>query len=271
MLINGQARTTIDAMDRGLLYGDGVFETIAVQDGVPLLWVEHMTRLQEGCERLRISAPDVAVLHHEVCTVCAGSGRAVAKIIVTRGIGGRGYSSVGAEVPTRIVHRHPWPEYPITHQRDGVGVHVCQTRLSTQPLLAGMKHLNRLEQVMARAEWNDARLAEGLLCDQQGHVIEGVMSNLFMVRETQLWTPPLTQCGVAGVMRGWLLARAQEQGRAAQQKYFSLSTLQQAAEVFLCNSLIGIWPVRAIGDHVLPSERPVTRYWQARIAAELGL
>lgn len=180
MLINGQDSTTLSAQDRGLLYGDGLFETIAIRNGAPLRWERHLQRLMLGCERLGIPCPDVTTLTLESLDLCKGHDRAVLKLIVTRGVGGRGYRAPAQLQPTRILARHPWPDYP-DHARDGVRVRLCDMRLAQQPALAGIKHLNRLEQVLARAEWNDEDIAEGLLFDREDHVIEATMSNLFLV------------------------------------------------------------------------------------------
>lgn len=117
--------------------------------------------------------------------------------------------------------------------------------MSRQPLLAGLKHLNRLEQVLARAEWQDTEHAEGLMLDQAGRVIEGVFSNLFLVRDGVLITADLKRCGVAGVMRAELLFQAVSLGISTQITDIPLEQLQWADEVFVCNSVYGIWPVRA--------------------------
>lgn len=258
ILINGQATDTLSALDRGLHYGDGLFETLAISKGMPVHWTRHLQRLLQGCDRLGFAAPDTAALTVEAQHLCAGQARAVLKIIVTRGAGGRGYRSAASAQPTRIMARYPWPDYPPTNARDGVHVRLCSTRLGSNPALAGVKHLNRLEQVMARAEWTDATIAEGLMFDQHDHVIEGTMSNLFLVRDGQLITAELTHCGVAGIVRGLVLERAAQQGIACSVRPVPRDELFGADELFLCNSLLGIWPVRAVeAQRYVPG--PVTR------------
>lgn len=260
MLINGQDSTTLSAQDRGLLYGDGLFETIAIRNGAPLRWERHLQRLMLGCERLGIPCPDVTTLTLESLDLCKGHDRAVLKLIVTRGVGGRGYRAPAQLQPTRILARHPWPDYP-DHARDGVRVRLCDMRLAQQPALAGIKHLNRLEQVLARAEWNDEDIAEGLLFDREDHVIEATMSNLFLVCGGQLITPDLSDCGVAGIMRTMILEIAADIGVMCNVRPVARAELFDAAELLLCNSLIGLWPVRQLDTHRLVPG-PVTRRLQ---------
>lgn len=247
-LINGQATDSIAITDRGLQYGDGLFETLAVIDGNPLCWDEHMARLQEGCERLGLSFPDTATLRAEATQVAAGAGRAVLKLMMTRGSAGRGYAPVPAATPNRIVSLHPWPNYPAVCRREGVRARICTHRLSCNPLLASIKHLNRLEQVLARAEWDDSDIAEGLMLDQSGNVISGTMSNLFVYRDGVLETPDVANAGIAGIIRGRVLAAAHELHIESMIATLDLHEIEAADELFLCNSLIGIWPLRAVGD-----------------------
>lgn len=255
------AHRGLSALDRGLAYGDGLFETMAVVEGEPVLWDAHLARLTAGCARLGIPAPDPQQLAGEAARLCHGHPRAVLKLVYTRGSGGRGYAPPAPAAPVRILSVHPWPTVSGHAGREGVRVRVCQTRLARQPALAGMKHLNRLEQVLARQEWNDPDIAEGVMCDTHGQVIEGVMSNLFVVKDGQLWTPDLSECGVAGIMRAYLLARCSSRGVSATIAPMSLASLHDADEVLLCNSVIGIWPVRellspAAVPHTTPDQYP---------------
>jgi 4-amino-4-deoxychorismate lyase len=245
ILVNGHETEQLSTSDRGLQYGDGLFESIAVLDGRPLLWERHITRLTEGCRRLGIPVPDRATLYREIDQVAGRETRAVAKVIVTRGDSGRGYRSRAGTTPTRIVRDNPWTDYPAANARTGVELRWCQTRLSRQPALAGLKHLNRLEQVLARAEWQDEH-AEGLMCDTDGLVIEGTMSNLFLVHDDILTTPDLSQSGIAGVMRAEVLAQATKHGIASRISPVTVAMVENAEELFLTNSLIGIWPVKRL-------------------------
>lgn len=252
MLINGRPETTLDARDRGLHYGDGVFETVAVRDGSLRQWARHMARLQRGCQRLGLPGPDVSVLQDEALRLCAGAGDAVLKVIWTRGPGGRGYSSAGAETPTRVVARYPAPSHPATHRTEGVRARWCRHRLGHNPALAGIKHLNRLDQVLARSEWQDAEIAEGLVCDLEGHVICGTMSNVFIVRDGRLATPELMRCGIEGVTRERILELAQTQGIPCSVESITPEQLLDADEVFVCNSVNGLWQLRWLDQ----------RHWQ---------
>lgn len=247
VLINGRAAKTVDVRDRGLHYGDGVFETIAVVGGRPQLWDRHLRRLEAGCARLGIEPVDGTTLGEEAGRLCAGLDRAVLKLLVTRGTGGRGYRPASGCRATRVLLCEPHAGYPAERYRHGVNLRVCETRLGLNPSLAGLKHLNRLEQVMARREWDDPDLAEGLMLDTEGHVVEGTMTNLFLVTDGMLTTPAIARCGVAGVMRAYIMERARQQRMKVPERMLSLATVEQADEIFVCNSLIGIWPVRHIG------------------------
>ncbi|MEO5702752.1 MAG: aminodeoxychorismate lyase [Gammaproteobacteria bacterium] len=264
ILINGHQSSLISAEDRGLLYGDGLFETLAVFNGQPRLWDRHMRRLCLGCVRLGIPSPDLTALRAEALVVCQSAPQAVLKIIVTRGSAQRGYRGLSATNPTRIVALYPWFDYPADFEQHGIAVRVCTTRLGSNPALAGIKHLNRLEQVLARNEWDDPAIPEGIMLDGQGQVIEGTMSNIFMVCDGRLLTPDLSQCGVAGIMRELILETAVAMALPATITVLSLNEMMNAQEIFLCNSLIGLWPVHALAETRFPVG-PVTRCMAARL------
>jgi 4-amino-4-deoxychorismate lyase len=165
---------------------------------------------------------------------------------VTRGDAGRGYRPEPGSRPTRICRRFDWP----THDRDwhetGVEVRWCATRLAIQPALAGCKHLNRLEQVLARAEWTDPRVVEGLMLDTEGTVVSGTQSNLFVVRDGELLTAGIDRCGVSGVVRGAVLDAAHREGFSVRECRLAPADLATADEIFLTSAIIGIWPVVAL-------------------------
>lgn len=262
ILINGEPQDVIAATDRGLHYGDGVFETLAIRHGKPQFWTAHLARLRDGCSRLGIPLPDGELLVAETARLCAGSERAVVKIIITRGSGGRGYRAPSAPVPQRLLMLYPWPEYSLPEE--GVTLRLCRTPLACNPVLAGIKHLNRLEQVLARNEWDDEAIQEGLMVDNEGYVVEGTMSNLFAVRNGTLLTPDLARCGVAGVMRQQVLSLAEELGIGCEVVRLRAEALQGMDELFVTNSLIGIWPVARL-EGTDYGEAPVT----ARLMAGL--
>ena len=249
--IDGRPADTLPASDRGLAYGDGLFETIAVRQGRIALLERHMQRLAEGARRLALPL-DLAPVRAELLAFASELRYGVAKLIVTRGDGLRGYAPPVDARCRRILSGNPPPAYPSRHRADGIRLFPCATRLAEQPLLAGLKHLNRLEQVLARSEWQDPGYAEGLMCDLSGRPIEGVFSNLFLVRHGELLTPALTRCGVAGVMRAEILERAAAAGIATRVADLDHADLLAAEEVFLCNSQYGIWPVVAFETHVWP-------------------
>jgi 4-amino-4-deoxychorismate lyase len=239
--------TTLSTQDRGLLYGDGLFTTIAVADSRPLLWERHWQRLRDGCRRLAIALPARQEIERGLADTCADQRRGVAKCIITRGVGGRGYRPLPQLKPSVLWRRHAWPDYPAAYFHDGVALRLCRLRLGQNPALAGIKHLNRLENVLARGEWDEAGIAEGILRDSSGYVVGGVMSNLFCSRAGVLYTPELSRCGVAGVMRAALLELARAEGMEIQIQRLRLRDLARADEVFISNSLLGLWPARRLG------------------------
>jgi 4-amino-4-deoxychorismate lyase len=241
--IDGRPADTLPVTDRGLAYGDGLFETIAVRAGQPLLLDRHLQRLQSGCDRLVISA-DQTLIRHELLAFAAQLGDGVMKLILTRGDSQRGYAADPGVQARRILQGGAAPAYPVAHAEHGIRLFPCATRLAEQPLLAGLKHLNRLEQVLARSEWQGTEFAEGLMRDTAGRIIEGVYSNLFLVKDGVLLTADLSLCGVAGVMRGELLEQADKLGVRVDVRDLHMADLQHADEVFACNSVYGIWPVR---------------------------
>lgn len=270
ILINGESKEHIEVSDRGFQYGDGLFETIEVRDGRAVFLERHLQRLNVGCKRLKIPFTDIELLRFEVGEFCrqwtggAHPVRAVLKIIVTRGSGGRGYRQPDVIHPTRILSLHPYPDYPEVHRDQGIAVRICATPLGLCPALAGIKHLNRLEQILARAEWNDSSIQEGLMLDINGHVIEGTMTNLFYVKDNTLYTAVLAQSGVAGIIRGIIMAISANYGFSVIEHMFTKEELLSADEVFVCNSIIGIWPVNQI-ETTHFSVGPITRNLQIQL------
>ncbi|NOZ54953.1 MAG: aminodeoxychorismate lyase [Gammaproteobacteria bacterium] len=247
-LINGYFGDNLPVTDRGLQYGDGLFETIKVHQGRPLLWSRHIKRLNKGCERLKIACPAESILAAETDRfISPDLDAAILKIIITRGSGQRGYKQPVPLRPTRIIALYPYPGYPESHQVNGVSLKLCVTPLACNPILAGLKHLNRLEQVLATTEWHDdIGIVDGIMKDVHGNVIETTMANLFIVSDQALYTPDLSQCGVAGVMRGKVLELAKELQLTVSERPLTETDVLNADEVFITNSLNGIWPVNQI-------------------------
>ena len=246
MLVNGKPGNLISIRDRGLLYGDGVFRTLRASGGQALHWPLHYQKLRHDCTRLGIACPDFALLSAELNDLLKRHPDGVIKVIVTRGEGTRGYAPAAHVDPTHGWDVFPFPDYPADWAITGIKVRLCQLRLGLQPRLAGIKHLNRLENVLAAGEWNDADIAEGLLMDAAGNVIAGTRSNLFVVAQDKLITPELTRCGVAGVQRDRVLAWAKQRNMPLQVRDVSLDEVLHADELFLVNSIIVLWPLREL-------------------------
>jgi 4-amino-4-deoxychorismate lyase len=267
VLINGKPEDRIDIADRGLQYGDGVFETMAYRNSRVEFLEQHLQRLQLGCKTLAINFEQIDNLRFEIDTACEhlGHDNAVIKVIVTRGTGSRGYFSLNDTEPTRIVSTHPFPKYPDTHQTEGVYLRFCEQTLSLNRKLAGIKHLNRLEQVIARNEWDDSDIAEGIMSDSNENIIECTMSNIFIVESGGLHTPTLFEAGIAGVMRAQIIQLASRSGISVEERPISRQELAGAEEVFVCNSIIGIWPVHTISNKYYPVGF-ITKFLQKSLA-----
>lgn len=236
--------------DRGLAYGDGLFETVLLRAGEPVLWQYHMDRLALGCERLGMPLPSQASLD---ATWQGGASTAleVLKLILTRGSGGRGYALPEQVTPRLLSRRAPF-QPSVERWRQGVTVRLCELRLSRQPRLAGIKHLNRLENVLARQEWSDTTIAEGVLADSEGVVVEATSMNVFWRQAGKVFTPLLEQCGVAGTLRAALI----EQG-AVTPASLPLAHLADVEQLWVANSVQGVWPVTTL----LSSDGSLLKRW----------
>jgi 4-amino-4-deoxychorismate lyase len=254
-LVNGEISEHVPVTNRGLQYGDGVFETITFVNGSPRFWQLHMDRLSLGCEQLGMSAVPQALLLREVQTVVAGHDRCIAKIVLTRAESGRGYKPGKNETPTRIITAHRFPDHVEEKMQVGIAAQVCKMRLGVQPALAGIKHLNRLEQVLASAEITQPGIDEGILLDPEDHLVSGISSNIFIVLGDRLLTPRLDRCGVRGVMRSAILQAFRP---VCEQRRMLLDMLPDAMEVFVCNSVRGVVPVTRV-DHWQYEIGPRTR------------
>jgi len=267
VLIDGvawkQAEGGLSPYERGLQFGDGLFETIACRGGIPRFLTWHLERLSLGCERLRIDLPNMPQIRDEVRMLASSAQNSLVKIMLTRGVAtARGYAPSGHEKPTRVTFRYAWPHENPSWTQDGVRVRVASLRVGENPALAGLKHLNRLEQILARLESNDGE--ESLLFGSSGRLVSGTMSNVFLVRDSRLLTPRLDSFGVSGIMRRVVLAEATLLGIEAEERDLRADDLAAASEVFLTNARIGIWPVREIDSRPL-APGPVTRRLQKRL------
>lgn len=259
----------VSAYDRGLHYGDGLFETIVCVKGRARFLSLHLERLSLGCERLRIALGDVAPLRQEIEATAAAARDALIKVIVTRGEAvARGYGASGTEVATRLVFGYPLPPENLAAAREGIRAAVAKLRYGENPQLAGLKHLNRLEQVLARSEVPVEEAAELLVFSSSGKLVSGTMSNVFLVRHGRVHTPKLDRCGVAGIMRRVILREARACGLAVEERPLAEADLASAEEIFVSNARIGIWPIRVLAGRDL-GVGPVTRRVQACLTTVL--
>jgi 4-amino-4-deoxychorismate lyase len=254
-LINGDFNQVISPLDRGFTYGDGVFRTMLVRNGVPESWPQHYQKLVADCAVIGIVCPSAELLMSDLqqlfpITHAPVDATEIAKIIISRGEGERGYAPPPITMPTRVIIKSSTSAYGEKNYSVGVDLHLCATRLADQPKLAGIKHLNRLENVIARMEWRDESLFDGVLQDQQGNVIECTMSNLFARFGTKLITPDLSRCGVAGITRQRIMALGHTLDLEVSIEAISLERLLQSDEVIICNSLYGAFQVRSLNQKI---------------------
>lgn len=238
--------------DRAFQYGDGLFETIAIRGDKPRLWEYHLQRLAKGCERLQIAMPDEDSLLQELQSALQSSAAptvyCVAKIIVTAGQGLRGYGRGFSATPAVFIGIFPAAPPPVEFYRDGIDTMLCKTRLATKSVTAGLKTLNRLEQVLARSELIGNGAFEGLTLDADDNVICGTMSNVFFVSDNQIITPSLDCCGVEGVMRRHIIATLPDNGLEVDVRSLRSAELEGVDEVFVSNSQFGVMAVKSCGN-----------------------
>jgi 4-amino-4-deoxychorismate lyase len=254
--VDGSAGTSIPLDDRGLQYGDGLFETLRVRGRRVRFLEAHLARLALGCERLSIAAPEPGTLRDEIAMAAAQApDDAILKLIVTRGSGPRGYAARGHFTARRIMSLHASPAF---EPGDGVALRVARLTLAENPALAGLKHLNRLDNVLAASEPQET-VFDSLLLDASGQLIGGTMCNVFLLREGRIVTPAVDRVGVAGVMRGIVLRECGVLGLRGEVRAVPAAELRLADEVFVTNARIGVVPVRSVGEHVFTMNGTATR------------
>ena len=257
-LVNGQQAEHISIRDRGFQYGDGCFETVRILFKKPILWSEHLKRLKYACKTLQLSV-NFDLLKSEVAQLIRvnKATNVILKIIITRGEGGRGYAPAVQSDCTRILQLI---DYVAPSTSSGARVVVCRHRLSSNSFLGGIKHLNRLDQVLASAQI-PADCDEGLCMDEAGYVIEGCRSNLLFAIDNKLVSPDLSKSGVEGVMLDHLIDEFGVKGIAVIRRTISMSELKRADEILLCNSVFGVWPIAEIQNEdwrITLKEKPFT-------------
>jgi 4-amino-4-deoxychorismate lyase len=255
--INGQPQPVGDLTislldDRGLAYGHGLFESMVLTDSTIPLLDRHLSRLIQDSQLMGISVGNDDINHYLKVFLETLSAQAfnsgIVKIILTAGSGGRGYAMPAKIVPTLIYSYTPLPEN-VAHQRaQGINITLCRHLLGTGSTLAGVKHLNRLDQVMARSEWSHNRYQDGLMFTEAGDVIEATSANIFVKTQDGQWlTPDLDQSGVSGVMRKLLIEEVFPAcDIRVSVKAINRDTLLDAQQILLCNSVRGILRVNSV-------------------------
>ncbi|MEZ8019283.1 aminodeoxychorismate lyase [Vibrio splendidus] len=271
--VDGESQQTVDILDRSFQYGDGCFTTMLVQEGQVQHFYDHQCRVDECLKALRIPTLDWDVvslwidnaLQHIQDNDLHGTKslygskilhdtnkphnqKAGIKLHVSRGAGGRGYSAKNIAKPTITISTFDFPRHYSAWQDSGVELGICQQALGLSPLLAGHKHNNRLEQILMKDEMDQADEADGVVLDISGNVIETTMANLFWRKGQMIYTPQLTQSGVAGVMRKQVLTALNQAELSVTISDYCLSQLMQADEIFMTNSILGVAPVTRISD-----------------------
>nr|WP_318382028.1 aminodeoxychorismate lyase [uncultured Enterobacter sp.] len=247
-LINGLKQPTLAASDRAIQFGDGCFTTARILAGSVQFLPAHLRRLREACEKLLLPFNDWPLLETEMRAQAQGLESGVLKVILTRGSGGRGYSATACDAPTRILSVSQRPAHYAGWREEGIVLALSPVRLGRNPHLAGIKHLNRLEQVLIRTHLEQTSADEALVLDSDGWVTECCAANLFWRKGSDVFTPRLDQAGVAGVMRAHCLAQLAPSSFRVVEVNATQDALNDADEVLICNALMPVIPVRACGD-----------------------
>ena len=254
-LINGKFKDSISVYDRGLSYGDGFFETMLwdsfennnkVNIGVEF-WLRHLRRIKAGCKLMQINLPSDDKIIEERNLILKASFKeqksGLLKMIITRGVGGRGYKFEKNMTPTTIFLSFPKPKVEKKYIKSGVVVKICKTQLSKNTNLFGYKHLNRLDSVLARSEWEDNKIFEGIFLDSRKNILEGTMTNIFFVHKKTLITPPIIDSGINGVMRQVVLDNAKFFFDKVVIQKINLRDIEKFEQMFLTNSVLKVIPV----------------------------
>lgn len=270
VLVNGETDNSISAFDRGLNYGDGLFETMVVVENRIRFFSDHLERLQKGCEKLALNMPAHNTIESDLNKLCAAQKEStfIFKILLTRGSSGRGYLPSKEVATTRVSSSHSFPAELSELQRDGLKVHLCDTRLSLNAALAGIKHTNRLEQVMASLERVDTKYDEGLVLSLDDYVVEGTKSNIFWQSGGEFYTPSIEHCGVAGVTRAKVIEILENANHTVNIGEYRLTDVASADLVFMTNSTMLIAQVRQLGKSTWSAQPLIEKFRQTLAANE---
>lgn len=243
-LINGQRQAILPVNDRAVQFGDGCFSTAVVKNGKISFAEQHIHRMRLACEKLLIPFSDWALLLDEMSALAAAEERAVIKVIISRGSGGRGYSAANCRLPTRIIGLSPFPDFYDEWKTQGIRLALSPVCLGVNPTFAGIKHLNRLEQVLIRTHLEQMPAQEALVLDSEGWLTECCAANLFWRKGNQVFTPYVDRAGVNGTMRQHILRCLQNSAWQVSEVREKLDTLADADELFICNALMPVIPVK---------------------------
>lgn len=252
IFLNGKIQSNLPIADRSIQYGDGCFTTIFLKQGKMQFLSDHEGRLRNHVQRLNIEGID----WHAVANWMQDAARlsvhpyAVMKVQITRGIGGRGYSPEGCKSPHVLISIYSYPTHYFTWQKEGIRLGIAEQMLGLSPL-GGMKHLNRLEQVMLKTEVDRSPYDDLLFCDLNKKLIETSVANVFWRKNKQLYTPRIEFSGVAGIMRAHVIRVAEQLDLNIQQIDTSIDAIQVADEIFITNALMGLVPVKALEEKQL--------------------
>ncbi|WP_153914939.1 aminodeoxychorismate lyase [Shewanella sp. TC10] len=262
VFVNGQSDNTIQALDRGLAYGDGAFATMRVCDGQILFLTEHLLRLQQTCQRLGFSIPDINSISQRLNVHAQTLRQGCIKLLLSRGVGGRGYTAPESPNISEVISLHDVPASYANWQACGISLALSPVLLGKQPLLAGMKHLNRLEQVLVKQQALPESVDDWLVLDADNYVVESSMANIFIVKGEQVITPAMNQCGVSGVMREQVIDALLTNNIVVMAKAISLTDLQNAEHVFITNSLLGMVNINSINMGVINSNLSSSHHYK---------
>ncbi|ELW9546640.1 TPA: aminodeoxychorismate lyase [Klebsiella aerogenes] len=258
-LINGQQAEVLPISDRGLQFGDGCFTTARIRSGQVVMLNRHLKRLKAACERLFINFSQWELLADEMRQVALNHNEAVLKVIITRGSGGRGYSGMGCNTPTRVVSVSSYPAQYARWREQGIVLTLSPVHLGRNPSLAGLKHLNRLEQVLIRSHLEQTDADEALVLDSDGWLTECCAANVFWRKGSQVFTPRLDQAGVNGIMRQHCMDMLARSPFGVVEVSVRPDALRDADEVLICNALMPLVPARG-WDDICWSERELYHF-----------
>lgn len=256
-LINGKFLKTVSVLDRGLSYGDGLFETMSWRHlreldsfGVEF-WNRHLKRLSASSLKMKIKMPSKEILNNYKDKIIKksinlGFNEGVLKIIITRGVGGRGYKYEKDIEPTIIFLSFPKVRIDESFFKKGVNLKFCKSPIFVNHQLSGIKHLNRIDSVMARSEWQNKEFFDGVLLDDSKNIIDGTMTNIFFSKNNILYTPDLKKSGINGIMRQVVIEKSKIFFNSVHEIQINKKNLKLYDEMFITNSIIKILPVKKL-------------------------